>query len=169
MTLPSTMTDRLRDWYEFEKDCNQHVLRMLKSVPQDRRSEPLFQKAIDKFTHAVVCRELWNYRFGLRSESPATVFPEDMKIDQLPGLLDHVYGLFDQFMSSLNDETVASNIEYTSLEGDRHNDRIEDILVHLRGHMMYHRGQVATLVSLCGGQAVDTDYFNWIHRFEARK
>ena len=182
-SLPVTPLERLRDFYEYEKDCNQKVLQMFNSVPVQNRmaadstieatnpSDPHseqycanFQKAIDKFTHAVTCRKLWSYRLQYIELPPASIFPNGMALDQIEDLLKSVYGKWDQLMSDLTDQKIDQQITYTSTDGPQHSDRLADILFHLHGHMMYHRGQVATLVHMCGGQAVDTDYFFWIHR-----
>ena len=52
----TSMADRFRKWYEYERDCNAKTLDMLESVPQERRSAPEFQKAIDKMAHLVAAR-----------------------------------------------------------------------------------------------------------------
>ena len=48
-----SLADRFRRWYEYERDCNAKSLEMLGSVPADRRSDPQFQKAVDRMAHAV--------------------------------------------------------------------------------------------------------------------
>lgn len=153
----NSFTERIRLWYDYEKNCNEVVLKMLRSVPVENRPEPAFQKAIDKFVHAVLCRQLWMFRFGYIDSPPETVFPISQSLDQIVPLCDEVYARWDQYMGELNDDTLASDFQYQSSEGDSFVNSIEEILVHLHGHMMYHRGQVATLVAQCGGTTIDTD------------
>ena len=46
-----SLADRFRQWYEHERDSNAKSLAMLASVPVERRTDPLFQKALDKMAH----------------------------------------------------------------------------------------------------------------------
>ncbi len=157
----NSMTGRFRSWFAYEKDCNSKVLQMLESVSLENRNHASFQKAIDKFAHAIVCRELWMYRFGYTESPPSSVFPDGVKLDQLPAMLDRIYNDWDRFFGELNDQRVGEVFKYRSNEGDTFSNTLEDILIQLNGHMMYHRGQVATLVSQCHGNVVDTDFVFW--------
>ncbi|MGC3966918.1 MAG: hypothetical protein QM775_05970 [Pirellulales bacterium] len=38
---------------------------------------------------------------------------------------------------------------------------MEGTLTQVFGHAWYHRGQIAQLVAMLGGKAVDTDYILW--------
>ncbi len=163
----STMTPRLQRWYAYEKDCNVKLLKMLDSVPRQQRDLSHFQKAVDKFAHAVACRKLWLYRLGYIDLPPASWMPIDTPLEQLPETLDDVYGRWDAFMSELTEDRLAETLDYQPSEGGHYQTRVEDILMQLHGHMLYHRGQVVTLVALCGAAVVDTDYVFWVRQTAA--
>lgn len=162
--LSTSLSQRVNRWYEYEKDSHQKTLSMLHSVPASRRDDPLFQKAVDKFAHVIYARRMWLFRFGKLAARPQQVFPSGVELEALADLIDETYRLWDAHMSSLRDEEILRTFRYQSLDGDSFENTVEDILLQLHGHSLYHRGQVATLVSLCGGTAVDTDFVYWSRR-----
>ena len=157
----NSFADRIRYWFTYEKDANQRALEMIDSVPQEQRDHPLFQKAVDKFAHVFAARALWLKRLGGPDAGLDDLFPERTTTEQLHQAYQQLYQAWDSYMQALTDDVIAAEIEYTSTEGDRYRSRVEDVLVQLHGHALYHRGQVATLVTQCGGTAVDTDFVYW--------
>lgn len=49
-------------------------------------------------------------------------------------------------------------ITYRNSSGVEYTNTLEDILLHVAEHGVYHRGQVALLVRASGGNAIPTDY-----------
>ena len=49
----TSLADRFRRWYEYERDCNAKTLTMLASVPADRRGTPQFERAVGRMAHLV--------------------------------------------------------------------------------------------------------------------
>jgi uncharacterized damage-inducible protein DinB len=49
-------------------------------------------------------------------------------------------------------------ITYRNSTGAEWTNSLEDILLHVANHGVYHRGQVALLVRAAGGKAIGTDY-----------
>ena len=49
-------------------------------------------------------------------------------------------------------------VTYQNLAGTTYTTPLEDILIHVSHHGMYHRGQVALLVRASGGTPLPTDY-----------
>ncbi len=157
----NNFADRIRYWFTYEKDANRRALEMIDSVPANQRDNPLYQKAVDKFAHVFAARALWLQRLGGPDAGLDVLFPEQTNTQQLHQAYQQLYQAWQPFMRDLTDEDIDRDIEYVSTEGDRYRSRIEDVLVQLHGHALYHRGQVATLVAQCGGTAVDTDFVYW--------
>ena len=157
----TSLADRFRQWYAYEKAANRRALEMIASVPQEQQDNPLFQKAVDKLAHVFSARRLWLGRFGNKQALTEDLFPDHTAVGDLPRMYDEVYAFWDPIISELDDARLAGEFEYRSTDGEHFRSRIEDILIQLHGHALYHRGQVATLVAMCGGTAVDTDYVYW--------
>jgi uncharacterized damage-inducible protein DinB len=151
-----TLADRFRRWYEYERDCNAKSLAMLASVPADKRNTPEFQKAVGRLAHLVAARQRWLFRLGHGSQPP-TAFP-NTSLDDLPKLVADTEAAWVAYLSTLTDADLAREFEYKVDDGRRFLWNIEGILTQVFGHAWYHRGQIAQLVALLGGKAVDTDY-----------
>jgi len=82
----TTMSDRFRTWYEYERDCNAKSLTMLESVPVERRGTTEFQKAVDRMAHLVTARRRWLHRLGHWPDLPA-IFPSGTPLTDLPTLV----------------------------------------------------------------------------------
>ena len=51
------MIERYRNWYEHERHCNDRMLTMIELVPEQRRGEAAFGRAVDLAAHLAACRE----------------------------------------------------------------------------------------------------------------
>ena len=156
----TTLADRFRRWYEYERDCNAKSLAMLESVPSERRPEPEFQKAIDRMAHLVAARRRWLCRLTAKP-IPTQVFPIGTGLDQLPGLVAEIESGWTAYLAGLDDPDLAREIEWAFDDGRRFRWDVEGVLTQTFGHAWYHRGQIAQLVAKLGGRAVDTDYIFW--------
>lgn len=156
----NTLADRFRRWYDYERDCNAKSLEMLASVPADCRSAPEFQKAVGRMAHLVAARRRWLYRLGHWPESPG-LFPQLTTLDELPGLVGPTEAAWVKYLSTLDESEIAREFEYKTDDGRTFRWNVDGVLTQLFGHAWYHRGQIAQLVAIVGGKAVDTDYVFW--------
>ena len=150
-----SLADRFRRWYEHERDSNEKIIAMLESVPDEKRSDPLFQKALDKMAHLVAARRRWLGRLGVATEMP-DAFPKG-NLAELPALVAAVESAWVGYLGTLDDVALAKKMEWV-YNGQKLRWDLEGILTQVNGHAWYHRGQVAMLVAMLGGKAVDTDY-----------
>jgi uncharacterized damage-inducible protein DinB len=155
-----TLADRFRHWYEYERDCNAKSLAMLASVPDQRRNTPEFQKAVDRMAHLVAARLRWLNRLGHWPERPE-IFPQGMNLSDLPAKVAAMEEAWVQYLRGLDDSDLAQELEWQAADGKRYRWNVEGLLTQTFGHAWYHRGQIAQLVTVLGGQAVDTDFIFW--------
>jgi uncharacterized damage-inducible protein DinB len=155
-----SLADRFRRWYEYEQDCNAKSLAMLASVPVERRTTAEFQKAVDRMAHLVVARQRWLHRLGHWPAAPG-LFPQGIALTALSALVADTEAAWVAYLSRLNDEDLARTLEWEAADGKRYRWDVEGILTQVSGHAWYHRGQIAQLVAMLGGKAVDTDYILW--------
>jgi uncharacterized damage-inducible protein DinB len=153
----NSLSDRFRSWYVFEQACNAKALEMLNSVPDERRSEAKYQKALDKMAHLVAARRRWLYRLGEWPEQ-SPPFPEGTALESLPGMVAEIERAWSDYLAKLTDIDLASPVEYTFTDGRRLRWHVEGILTQMHGHAYYHRGQIAQLVVELGGKLIDTDF-----------
>lgn len=161
----TTIADRYRRWFAYEKDAHEKTLLSLGTVRDQRRSHPSFRKAVSLVGHLVAARQLWLHRLGVRPNAPTTIaelFPENLTLDDVASGLRDMHREWDDYLAGLDETELSRVFEYRSLEGDRFRNRVEDIVTQLFGHSWYHRGQVASLVRELGGEPAVTDYVFWV-------
>lgn len=158
---------RFRHWYQHEMDVHAKVLASLETIPQDRRSESAYRKALDLFAHILAARRMWLFRMG-RTDHGATseeeIFPTGVGLTDLRAEDAEVATLWTDYLESLDHNEVGRVFTYTAFEGDRFANSVEEILTQLHGHSWYHRGQIASLVRSLGGEPAITDYVYWTRR-----
>ncbi len=155
--------DKYRLWFEYEEDSNAQVLASLQAVADPLRGMPQYQKAVDLLAHLVAARNMWLYRLGSGSK-PLELFPTETSIRDLPQLLDQMQSAWRTYFESLTDTELARRFEYTSYDGPRFSNTVEEVLTQLYGHSLYHRGQIAMLLRSIGAEPAPTDFIYWTRK-----
>jgi uncharacterized damage-inducible protein DinB len=161
--MGSSVPDRYRRWFEYERDSHAKVLSSLGEVPEDLRTTEGFRKAVELLGHLVAARRLWLYRIGAASEGPkaSEFFPENLALGDLQTRVEAVQECWSAYLRELTETELARVFEYQSLEGAWYRNTVEDILTQLFGHSWYHRGQIALLLRSIGAQPAVTDLVFW--------
>lgn len=149
-----------RRWFDYEQDSNAKVLASLQAVPQQLRSEPSFQKAVDLMAHLVAARNMWLSRLGFGS-APTDLFPTQTDLSTLAGLVDEMQAAWSAYFTKLTDDQLDRRFEYQSYDGPRFSNTIVDVLTQLFGHSLYHRGQIAMILRSIGAEPAATDFIYW--------
>ncbi|QVL31089.1 DinB family protein [Telmatocola sphagniphila] len=155
----TSMPDRFRKWYDYERDCNAKTLVMLNSVPEDKRPTPQFHRAVGRMAHLVAARQRWLHRLG-HWAVPPEVFPST-SLEDLPQLINATEEAWVNYLQKLDDRELEREFEWKFPTGAQMRWNVEGVLTQTFGHAWYHRGQIAQTVAELGGQATDTDYIFW--------
>lgn len=159
-TPAPTHLSRFRLFYDYERDCNAKVIRMLESVPEARRGDPQFGRALGKAAHLVAARHMWLFRLGICADKPQASFPET-PLAELAALTAEIERRWVAYLGTLTEEQLMSEVRWIGFDGKRRRWPLIDLLTQIFGHGWYHRGQVAMLVKDLGGEPIDTDYIFW--------
>lgn len=151
-----------RQSYEYEKDCNQKMLGMLESVPEANRTDPRFQRAVTLADHLLVGREKWLDYMAGSGKNQIPWWNETCELVTLRPRFAELENRWTGYLAGLEEEKLAGNFNFPVSETEQFAIPIEVQLVQLIGHAPYHRGQVALLVDMLGGEVVDTDYADWM-------
>ena len=154
--------EHYRHWYEHEKASNSAMLKMLKSVPDDKRGDPRFQQAVTLAAHLAACRENWLDRMTNGGQDQTDWWQERAVLEDLPKRYKKIEKRWTDYLASLTDRKLDVDFDFpvsTGKSGYRWN--IEGQIVQLVGHAFYHRGQISLLVDQLGGKTMDTDYLYW--------
>ncbi len=150
--------DRYRRLQVYETEANRRALDSLLTVPDEQRSSRGYARAVQLLPHVHLARRVWLARLVPRPyEMPADWFPS-WSLDETRAYAADADRDWSVYLTALTDATLAREVRYTSSEGQSFASLVEDVLIHVYNHSTYHRGQVARLVSECGGKRAVTDF-----------
>lgn len=146
-----------RSLLDYEREANARILASLRSVPESNLRSESFKRARGIFGHVQNARHLWLSRLGGCRPRAFVMFP-DLPIDTLEDDSRVLDGLWGNHLRGLTDSDLSREVGYTSLDGTAYRSTVAEIVTHVFNHSTYHRGQIAMLVSQCGGERAATDY-----------
>lgn len=144
----------------YEYECIERVIASLESVPEDRRTEPLYERAVSLLAHAAAAQHLWLARLG-KGSPPLSPFPSGVTAAEAADDYRESVVAWQGYLEECSDEDLHKKHRYTTIAGDRFSSTLEDILLHLFAHGAYHRGQIAMAVRALGGTPAVTDFIAW--------
>ncbi|MBS0195738.1 MAG: DinB family protein [Planctomycetes bacterium] len=140
------------------------VLDSLLSVPEPARGSVAYDRAVRLLPHNVLARHIWLRRLnGEAHEAPKDWFPA-WSIDETREKCKQADAVWSSYLAGLTDADLARECRYQNSEGKQFSSLVEDILIHVFNHSTYHRGQIARLVTECGGHRAGTDYIGHTRR-----
>lgn len=150
--------NRYRRLLAYEQEANGRALESLASIPQSGRGHAGYPRAMQILPHNQLARAIWLARLqGRPYECPKDWFP-GWTLEQTRLAAEEQHREWVRYLDGLNDADLSKTISYTSSEGEHLVRMVDDILTHVFNHSTYHRGQLARLVTECGGQRARTDF-----------
>ena len=159
--MPPTMADRYRRWFDYEKDSHRKVLASLDSVAAEGRDSDAYRKALDLLGHIIAARRTWLHRLNPAFERPPAVFPSGVVREGLEANLEAMERGWEEYLGRIDEASLDRDVTFSTSEGGTYRSTLADVLLHIYGHSLYHRGQIATLVRVAGGQPAATDFIFW--------
>jgi uncharacterized damage-inducible protein DinB len=152
------MIGHYRAMLAYEQWANERALASLLSVPSGGRNSPAFARASGLLPHIAFARLLWLDRIHGRPPGLPKDWFEAMDEGATRSLLARADAAWREFLSGVGAEGLAREIAYRAVDGTAYRSTIGDICTHVFNHGTYHRGQLARLVSECGGERAVTDF-----------
>ncbi|EHQ07440.1 DinB family protein [Leptonema illini] len=149
--------------------------RLLEAIPAVDRDDPFTRPVADlgtiraKFVHIMSAELVWIDRIGFDapSRSATGMLSEEDVPDRsaLKARWVEIDGRYDRLFAAVseggergsNAPALDRLIDYKSLGGAPFQSTLREMLMHVALHGMYHRGQIATILSRLGGPTVSTD------------
>lgn len=152
-----SLLDHFKRLQGYEADANALTLASLESVGTQERGHPSFARAVQVFAHMLLARRVWLARLQGGQHQVRDWFPT-LPLDELRQMARTLDADWLAYLDACNPNALDAECNYVSSEGVGYSSQIRDILTHVYNHSTYHRGQLARLVSECGGQRASTDY-----------
>ncbi|MEO1534225.1 MAG: DinB family protein [Planctomycetota bacterium] len=155
--------DRFQRQQAYERDCGASVLASLDSVPDANRPDAAGARAFAIAAHIQAARLLWLSRLT-GSAAPPRIFFDRVELGEVERMTAEADAGWDRYIDELAPERLSDVTRYTSMAGNTQECPVADILTHVFNHGMYHRGQIAILVTQAGGEAAVTDFIFFAYR-----
>ncbi|MBZ0143847.1 MAG: DinB family protein [Rhodocyclaceae bacterium] len=146
---------------DYQHWANEALFACLDRLDARALSEPqglFFSTIHHTLDHILVVGELWRLR--LQGESPIV----DFKAIHHPDWRDLKKALrlemreLQHWLESKPDAFFESEIAYRGTDGKERRNWVRDVLTHMMGHMVHHRGQVSAAATRLGAPAPEMDY-----------
>lgn len=122
-----------------------------------------FGSLMGTLNHILVADRLWIAR--LAGEAPPALGLDSVLCDDLVGLRQARAAederLLD-FVLALDERKLANGVAYANFRGERHQQPLGQLLLHVFNHQTHHRGQAHALVSQLGGVPPEMDLVYFI-------
>lgn len=113
-------------------------------------------RAVALFAHVLGAEQVWISRVLGRPSSLA-VWPT-LTLDECQAIADRNAADLRHIVGERDAAALSAEVAYVNSAGTSFRSTVEDIVLHVALHGMYHRGQVALLVRAAGGEPSPTDY-----------
>jgi uncharacterized damage-inducible protein DinB len=117
-------------------------------------------RALELYAHVVGAEHVWLAR--LHQRAPRVAVWPTLSLDECAALAAENLAGFRAVLANCTPEELARDVPYTNSAGQAFRSSIEDIVLHVALHGMYHRGQVALVVRGAGGEPIPTDYIAFV-------
>lgn len=75
---------------------------------------------------------------------------------------------WERYIDATGEDGLAAAVDYTNSQGERWSSTVEDVLLHVVMHSVYHRGQAAADVRASGGTPAYTDFIHAVRTGRVR-
>jgi uncharacterized damage-inducible protein DinB len=152
---------RFRKQLDAETWANGLTIASIATIPESNRNGPNYQRCISLLPHNQLARRTWLLRLRGESYDPIPDWFPQWSPEELTLRCADNDRAWAAYLDSLKDSHLARAIEYKASDGTAYRSVVDDIIIHVFNHSSYHRGQVARLVTQCGGQRATTDYISF--------
>ena len=139
--------------YEYGRWANGKLMQVISQISADEFARPVagsYGSIRNTLVHVMSAEWGWLERCGGRARGPR-LNPDDYPTaDSLVAQWNKVDGYLREFLSTLKDEDLDRNIEFTIGDSGGSTMPLGELLHHGAIHGVHHRGQVALLLRLLG-------------------
>jgi uncharacterized damage-inducible protein DinB len=150
------MLPHLQRLFSYDNWANKEVLVSL------QRIEKPPARLIQLLAHIVSAERLWLERIEVRPQT-LPVWPS-LTLTQCEQEMGTLSGRFRGYLSAIGEEELTRKIKYVNSKGESFLNEVQDILMHVVMHSVYHRGQIASDVRSMGFQPAYTDFIHGVRQ-----
>ena len=152
--------EMFRRLFEYDYWGNRQALASLSTLPSNNGAG---ERAVKLFGHIIGAQRIWLARLEQQHLSKFQSIPA-LTIEQCSEGVEETNKRWTAHLKDWTAEDRPRGVAYPISKGDEFRTPLQDILMHVIMHSVYHRGQVAAAVREAGGKAVPTDFAVWIRQ-----
>lgn len=145
------MKEHLKRLFHWNDWANREALASLSGLHANSDS-------LKTLAHIISAEHLWFDRVHGRV-SAMPVWPS-LSTQQCLTEIDRLRDMWEALLKILTDAELERSASYTNSKGEAFKSTVEDILIHVLFHGVYHRGQIAREVRKGGATPALTDYIH---------
>jgi uncharacterized damage-inducible protein DinB len=115
------------------------------------------EKPVQLMAHLLSAQQIWLSRCKGEPTVGNVLWP-DWQADSFEQMINDNHRAWINFLDYSDPDDFDKVIHYTSLNGDRHENKLSDILAHVSNHGTHHRAQAGQHLKLAGADLPNTDY-----------
>jgi uncharacterized damage-inducible protein DinB len=151
-----TMTSHLQRLLVYDCWANKEVLASLRKIEKPPA------RSISLLAHILSAERLWLERIEAHPQT-LPVWP-DFTLQQCENEIEDIFREYENFLREKDDDTLAEKVTYTNSKGESFTSEVQDILMHVIMHSVYHRGQIALDMRAAGFEPAYTDFIHSIRQ-----
>lgn len=118
-------------------------------------------EAVRLFAHVVTAERIYLQRVGGEDPFPQDFWPE-RSLQEVAAEARETARTLPAFVAERSEEELRRPVRYRTSRGERQETPIHEMLTHVALHGEHHRGQIARLVRLAGGEPAATDLIAYV-------
>ncbi len=135
--------------------ANGRVLDCLRAAPTPER------RALRLFSHLLTAEQIYLARMRGQDPWPQDFWPE-LSLAECAALITENRTGYAAFFATLTEEGLRTRVRYRNSQGLEFRTPIEDMLMHVALHSVYHRGQISAALRVAGEEPVNTDFITFV-------
>lgn len=152
---------RFRKQLDAETWANRLSLDSIRTVPASAAGTEEYRRMLQLLPHNQLARSVWLSRLKGEVSAPPTDWFPVWTLEATAAACEQNDLNWSAYLESLKDSSLSKPIIYRSSEGQGYQSLVEDVIMHVFNHSTYHRGQLARLVTQCGGKRASTDLIGY--------
>ncbi len=118
------------------------------------------QKALSLISHLLSVQDMWLERILQKEEYLFNVW-DNYSIQECKILNSKGHTAWTEFLSTKNEAELEENIQYLNSNGEKFEQPLYEIIMHVLSHSEYHRGQINLILKESGLEPPSIDFIGF--------
>ena len=158
------ISDDFASLYSYNAWANERTVASCRSLSREAYEKPLgsgWTSVRDTLVHIASGTQAWFDRFRGNSPSRLLTGADIPELEDAAALLKSADEALTKFVVETPESDRVKVLAYTNVRGEVKKVPYWAVFRHAVNHATYHRGQIATMVRMLGGEPKSTDFVFW--------